>query len=268
MFKMTKIAAIAGIASTVTMPGLSRADIIAQGLELATQKAPVSLVLTDADRHQDLVTLRVSADNAIDMKGYGFIVSFDPDRFEYVGVKESSESIISPNGTDALLVAKNHEPGRVAVGAVQVDGSSASGEGDLVDLTFRSLDPTALADFRLTEAVVVNLAGQASSVASSVLDNVGVGPSEYGLLQNIPNPFNPETTIAYQVRESGKVQLVIYTSIGQEVRTLVDEVKEGGQYTVRWDGRDPFGRQVASGVYFYRMRADGFSDTKRMMLLK
>ena len=116
--------------------------------------------------------------------------------------------------------------------------------------------------------MVVNLAGQASSVASSVLDNVGVGPSEYGLLQNIPNPFNPETTIAYQVRESGKVQLVIYTSIGQEVRTLVDEVKEGGQYTARWDGRDTFGRQVASGVYFYRMRADGFSDTKRMMLLK
>ena len=137
-----------------------------------------------------------------------------------------------------------------------------------MDLTFRSLDPTTLADFRLTEAVVVNLAGQASSVASSVLDNVGVGPSEYGLLQNIPNPFNPETTIAYQVRESGKVQLVIYTSIGQEVRTLVDEVKEGGQYTARWDGRDTFGRQVASGVYFYRMRADGFSDTKRMMLLK
>ena len=110
---MTKIAAIPGIASTVAMPGLSRADIIAQGLELATQKAPVSLVLTDADRHQDLVTLRVSAVNAKDRKGYGFIVSFDPDRFEYVGVKESSESIISPNGTDALLVAKNHEPGRV-----------------------------------------------------------------------------------------------------------------------------------------------------------
>ena len=68
--------------------------------------------------------------------------------------------------------------------------------------------------------------------------------------------------------ESGRVLLTVYTSLGQEVRTLVDDVQEVGEYTVRWDGRDAVGRQVASGVYFYRMRAGDFSETKRMLLLK
>jgi hypothetical protein len=261
----TKI--LTALTAAAMLAGSVAADIIAQGLELGS-KAQTTFSLVEASSDQDLITLQVQAEDARDMKGYGFIVSFDPERFEYVEAEEPLTSMISPSGTDALLLARNHESGRVAVGAIQVDGTSASGEGSLVDLTFRSIDGSGFGDFRLLEGVVVDLAGQATSVASSILDNVGTGPTDYGLNQNVPNPFNPETTISYQLPESGRVLLTVYTSLGQEVRTLVDEVQEIGQYTIRWDGRDAAGRQVASGVYFYKMAAENFGDTKRMMLLK
>ncbi|MFQ6092079.1 MAG: FlgD immunoglobulin-like domain containing protein, partial [bacterium] len=64
------------------------------------------------------------------------------------------------------------------------------------------------------------------------------------------------------------VILKIYNILGQEVRTLVDEVKEPGYYTVTWDGRNERGDEVPSGVYFYRMTAGDFTDTKRMVVMK
>jgi len=96
-------------------------------------------------------------------------------------------------------------------------------------------------------------------------------PSTYGLAQNYPNPFNPTTTIQYSVvsdQSPPRVTLKIYNLLGQEVRTLVDEVQEPGHYAVAWNGRDENGRQVASGVYFYRLSALDCMDTKRMVLVK
>ena len=93
-------------------------------------------------------------------------------------------------------------------------------------------------------------------------------PGRFGLNQNIPNPFNPSTTIGYQLPVPGQIYLVIYNLLGQEVRTLLDGTLDAGYYTVEWDGKDSFGRQVASGIYLYRMQAANFSQTHRMMLLK
>lgn len=85
-----------------------------------------------------------------------------------------------------------------------------------------------------------------------------------------PNPFNPTTTIRYSVKTAGQVTLNVYDVRGALVRTLVNEAQapqpEG--FAIEWDGRDNSGAQVASGVYFYRLRAEGFSDTKKMVLLK
>ena len=106
-------------------------------------------------------------------------------------------------------------------------------------------------------------------------------PTEYSLAQNYPNPFNPNTTILFALpdgarrtedggQESLHTSLKIYNLLGQEVRTLVDEIKEPGYYTVTWDGKDGAGRQVSSGMYFYRLSvASGqWSETKRMVLMK
>jgi hypothetical protein len=93
-------------------------------------------------------------------------------------------------------------------------------------------------------------------------------PDEYSLTQNYPNPFNPRTVIEYILRKSAVVNLAIYNSLGQKVRTLVAEYQTAGHKTVHWDGTDEAGRQLASGIYFYQLRVGDFSEAKKMLLLK
>ncbi|MEA1997591.1 MAG: FlgD immunoglobulin-like domain containing protein, partial [Gemmatimonadota bacterium] len=95
-------------------------------------------------------------------------------------------------------------------------------------------------------------------------------PKAFSLAQNAPNPFNPATTISYTVPEgsTGQVTLTVYDTRGRLVRTLVSESREAGAYSVFWDGTDEGGRRVASGLYFYRMRAGDFSKIRKMVLLK
>ena len=85
---------------------------------------------------------------------------------------------------------------------------------------------------------------------------------------NYPNPFNPVTNIAYSIKEAGKVTLQVYNVKGQLVKTLVDDVRETGNYTVTWNGRDNTNKSVASGVYFYKMKAQNYNNTKKMILMK
>ncbi len=85
---------------------------------------------------------------------------------------------------------------------------------------------------------------------------------------NYPNPFTPETTIAYSVPKAGPASLKIYNTKGQLVRTLVDDVREAGKHSVVWNGKDNRGNSVASGLYFYRLSSDGNTVTRKMLLAK
>ncbi len=85
---------------------------------------------------------------------------------------------------------------------------------------------------------------------------------------NYPNPFNPETTIRYSVKETSPVTIEVYNLKGQLVRTLVNEVKTAGNYSVVWNGRDNNNQPVSSGVYFYKMNAGKYSSTKKMIMMK
>jgi len=93
-------------------------------------------------------------------------------------------------------------------------------------------------------------------------------PKEFSLSQNHPNPFNPATSIQYTLPIRSHVVLVVYNLLGQKVSTLVDEVKEAGIHQVTWNGKDNKGNTVTSGVYFYRIKADNFSEVKKMVLMK
>jgi hypothetical protein len=93
--------------------------------------------------------------------------------------------------------------------------------------------------------------------------------SRNSLDQNVPNPFNPTTTIKYEVKESGLVALRIYNVAGQLVKTLVDGQRVAGQvYEANWNGLNNSGQPVSSGVYFYKLVARNFTQTKKMVLLK
>lgn len=93
-------------------------------------------------------------------------------------------------------------------------------------------------------------------------------PDEYALHPNYPNPFNPSTTIKYDLPEAGHVRLSVYNQLGQPVRTLVNRHLTAGYQAVVWDGRDAYGRQVSTGIYFYRLEANGFTQSKKMVFLK
>jgi len=83
-----------------------------------------------------------------------------------------------------------------------------------------------------------------------------------------PNPFNPSTAISFSLKESTKVELFIYNILGQKVKTLVNKPLEPGEHTVIWDGTDNNNRSVSSGIYFYKMKAGNYTETKKMVLKK
>lgn len=102
-----------------------------------------------------------------------------------------------------------------------------------------------------------------------------ITPKDFELYQSYPNPFNSSTLIRYTVHGSQftvrspiPITLKIYNILGQEVRTLVDEPKMAGDYEVVWDGKNEKGKDLASGIYFYQLKAGDLTQTKRMALLK
>ncbi|HEU4365188.1 MAG TPA: FlgD immunoglobulin-like domain containing protein, partial [Candidatus Krumholzibacteria bacterium] len=126
-------------------------------------------------------------------------------------------------------------------------------------------------DVEMGSAYVYRLEGEDGVVNETMAVVVPVTRAKLG--QNYPNPFNPETRIEYWVAggtdgSRSAVSLVIYDVRGARVRTLVSGEKASGRYAVNWDGRNDHGAPVSSGVYFYRMTARGFEDSRRMVLLK
>jgi hypothetical protein len=93
-------------------------------------------------------------------------------------------------------------------------------------------------------------------------------PGIFQLHQNYPNPFNPSTSIRYQLAANNKVELTIYNTLGQKVRTLVNNYQSAGKQTVIWDGRNEKGKAVSSGIYFYRLKAGDFICSKKMLLVR
>jgi hypothetical protein len=93
-------------------------------------------------------------------------------------------------------------------------------------------------------------------------------PLGYALAQNYPNPFNSQTMIRYDLLEAGEVRLCLYNLCGQLIRTLVEGHRPAGTYSVVWDGQDNTGRDVASGVYLYRIKTDADTITRKMLVLR
>ena len=96
----------------------------------------------------------------------------------------------------------------------------------------------------------------------------GTTPAAFALTQNYPNPFNAVTTIEFQLAAPAAVKLTMYDAIGQKIRTLVSRHLAAGYYHTQWNGRNDAGHTVASGTYFYSLRAGDYLATKQLTLLK
>ena len=151
------------------------------------------------------------------------------------------------NGELRVLVYAWDKGARVTAGTNEIVTIPTTGDGTIE-----------LVDVQLSDASGGLLS---SSAAKSIV------PTEYALLQNYPNPFNAGTVIAFDLKMETDWNLAVYNIAGQTVRTFSghDAV---GQVHVTWDGTTETGSPVASGVYFYRLKADAFTATKKMTLLK
>ena len=93
-------------------------------------------------------------------------------------------------------------------------------------------------------------------------------PLKTQLYANYPNPFNPNTTMKYDLKENSHVSLVVYNMLGQKIKTLVDVHKTAGHHSIEWDGTNDIGVQVSSGIYFYTYKTKSYTNTHKMILMK
>ena len=121
--------------------------------------------------------------------------------------------------------------------------------------------------------------GDKEPINFNIGEIVGIGseellPKTYEMSNNLPNPFNPVTTIRYQLPEPGDVRINIYNILGQKVRSLVERAHQAGFHEVTWNSKDDVGKSVSSGVYLFKIEILGieeerkFSSVKKMVLLK
>ncbi|MFA7360926.1 MAG: LamG-like jellyroll fold domain-containing protein [Candidatus Kapaibacterium sp.] len=175
--------------------------------------------------------------------------------------------IVYDSATTSIKVYKNGVLDNTVVQAAPLDYSAGTGfsvggysssagiDGSMDEFRFykRGLDA---AEIAATWNLDIGLITSVNPIVSNV-------PDKYSLSQNYPNPFNPVTKINFTIPKSGLVTLRIYDVLGREVSTLVNEIKNAGTYKVYFNGSS-----LSSGMYFYKVSVNGFTDVKKMMLIK
>jgi hypothetical protein len=219
---------------------------------------------TEPDRYDLFVTVNKPSNV------YGAALSLSYDTMIVSPVSMAATAL-----TDSMMIAY-HFPYRKA--HLALAGTQPMNDaGDIVKFTFVLKDrnyPKNAVLFTM-DRFVLNETDHTNDVGGISLNVRGLAqlPAVFALSQNFPNPFNPATTINYDLPEASNVRVTIYNILGQAVKTLVDESRLAGYYSVQWNGTGDDNRSVASGMYLYRIEAVGagnstFTQVKKMMLLK
>ncbi|NQU26665.1 MAG: PKD domain-containing protein, partial [Candidatus Marinimicrobia bacterium] len=180
------------------------------------------------------------------------------------------DTIMWAESLDGFFIETVMDTNRITiVGA----GAMPDGTNDLFATVRITLDESIdesfvvlLEKFRINENPVISNT-MIGLIMLSIGDEAAL-PTEYQLRQNFPNPFNPVTTIRYDLPEISHVRIDIYDILGREVATLVNQTEEAGYKAIIWDGTDNFGKLLGSGVYFYQIIAANYTQTKKMLLIK
>jgi uncharacterized repeat protein (TIGR02543 family) len=98
--------------------------------------------------------------------------------------------------------------------------------------------------------------------------NIAGMPNDYRLFQSYPNPFNPRTTIVFQLPKMVNVTLEVYNSAGRRIQTLLNDMRSAGTHETVWNGKDDFGNSVSSGIYYYQIRTKDFCKVMKMVYMK
>ncbi len=209
------------------------------------------------------------------LKGYQFTLSYDPALLSVMQIEEDDAF----DGAGFSFEPPDCKPGEAKFAAVDLDRSEMTINRIGQEMVLANLlvqvygkREEALSSLRLEEVILSNREGGRITVLYQH-DQPKENNQHFALAQNFPNPFNPETWIPYYLSVDSQVEISIYNSTGKIVRRLEVGWQTAGEYQSRdqaayWDGRNKLGEPVASGVYFYTIKAGEFSDTLKMLLMK
>jgi hypothetical protein len=215
------------------------------------------------DNDPQILAVELGIDNMPAAKGYVLQVNYDSDAAELLGAHETDTGAFAGH---PLLVQRHS--GSVLIALDGEDMTPDEKQGSLVQLRFRLKGDATSVPLDIATAWLFAEDGQLVPVGVPAKFMLAMPPQAFRLMQNVPNPFNPTTTIAFELPEAVDVDVAVYNLVGQRLRTLVSEHKAPGRYQVVWDGKDDSKRDVSSGVYFYRYRAGDFWATRRMLLVR
>ncbi len=194
------------------------------------------------------------------LKGYGLQIEYEANKLSFVEVltEQPLEGMAPQTRVDqagVLLVA--------ALGDVVADGEV------MLRLVFRPTTEIEHTVVEITDNQTYDSELAFNRLALPAPVALQTRPAVFALANNYPNPFNPATTIQYALPQASDVALTVYNVLGQPVRTLVAEHQSAGRYVVEWDATNDSGQSLSSGMYFYRLQADGaFLEVKKMLLLR
>ena len=240
------------------------------GLDLNKGKAQAEVMLaapTISD--QGVFEAAVVAKSGVSLAAIELQIEYNPQKITLL------EPALAPR-TDGFQMYSPTRNGTQKIGILDIQGQNyvAAGVGPVVVLRGTGKD---LSSLKIRGAILVD--PNANSIPVQIVSQIELTqslakgeeanlPRAFSLSQNHPNPFNPDTRISYALPRDCYVTLTIYNVIGQRVATLVDEHQRAGWHNAIWHGKDHKGNDLASGIYLYRLQADDFIKSKKMLLLK
>ena len=231
------------------------------------QSVPAELgILASSRLVGDEVLVELRTREASAWRGLGLLLRYDPEALTWLGEEIRRPDLLraAPGGLYVQIAMGDDE---VALFAHRGRAADFSGAGSVAHLHFRLERAATELALELSAAAVQTPDGVAHLEAPQRLV-VRLLPDRYVLRPNFPNPFNPETTLRFELPHSVPVRLEVFDALGQKVRTLVAEHLPSGAHQILWRGVDERGQQVSTGVYFYRLQAGDYTQIRRMLLLK
>ncbi|MBN1560703.1 T9SS type A sorting domain-containing protein [candidate division KSB1 bacterium] len=222
-------------------------------------------------------TVEILADNVSHLGAFQFDLVYDNRSLRVKEVQAGDIFTNSPNSAVTLGPEIDQATGRLRFGSFSYGTETGPcGSGVLARVTFES-QSSQQQSLRLENVLLTNQRGELLAVSDIANNSIGSDvaravPADFTLGQNYPNPFNPRTVITFGVPSKDdrdvRVILAIHNLNGQLIRTLMDEAKQPGYYTVEWDGANESGQQVSSGVYFYAINAEDYRAVKKMVFTR
>ena len=233
-----------------------------------------SLVVSLSDvsaKPGQIVSIPLRIDNTAGISAGEIGISYDANRLKFINVSTSSLTAGYPLVYN--IVQKIGQPQQHVLNIALAGGLPINRDGAILKLEFR-ISSTVEAD---AGTIPINLSrvrlGEENIPVITQDGSIEILPDRNLLLTNYPNPFNPETWIPYQLAQTAEVTISIYNTKGQLIRALNLGVKPAGMYVTQdkaayWDGMDKNGEGVASGLYFYTLKAGRFKATRKMLVIK